>query len=64
MSLPVPRDLDSDVDAATFQRLGVACGLSFDSLDIGIIVPPSEVEDIEPARLKDWRSGFVDKDMV
>ncbi len=65
LSLPVPSNLaNPDVDEETFQRLGVAYGLSFDSFDIGKIVPPAEISDIERARPRDWRSGFVDKDMV
>jgi hypothetical protein len=55
---------NTDVGDALVRRLGVAFGLSFDTLDIGTITPPAEIEDINPRPPTDWRSGFVDKDHV
>jgi len=55
---------NDDVDEVLVRRLGVAYGLSFDTFDIGTITPPGEIEDIRSPPPVDWRSGFVDKDLV
>jgi hypothetical protein len=39
--------VNEDVTDMLFGRLAVAWGLSFDSLSIGEIMPPSEIEDME-----------------
>lgn len=63
--LPRPEDLkDEDVSEDVFDRLAVAYGLSFDALDIGTIVPPSEIEDVPDRAPNDWESRFVSKEQV
>jgi len=64
MTLEKPLNLSNeDVDELAFSRLAVAYGLSFDSLDIGEIQRPSEIEDIEVRRASS-RDDFVSKDQV
>ena len=64
-TLPKPEDLkNSDLRAEIFDRLAVAYGLSFDSFDIGHIVPPAEINDVPPRRPTDWQGRFVSKEQV
>jgi hypothetical protein len=63
--LPVPRDLaTAGMDERTFQRLAVAYGLSFDNLDIGRIVPPEHIDDMEPDLRLRAAAEAISKDQV
>lgn len=65
MSLGKPSNLiNQDVDDVSFSRLAVAYGLSFDSLDIGEIQRPSEIEDIAIKTARSTDDRFVSKDQV
>jgi hypothetical protein len=55
-----PADLPDD----TWQRLTIACGLSFRFEDIGEFIPPSAVERAPPPVKKDTDSTFIGKDQV
>jgi hypothetical protein len=46
--------------------MAVAYGLSFPEINIGTIVPPHEIPDVEPEpmRRRDWQRAYVDKDAV
>ena len=63
-SLPMPQGLAAEgLDPRQYHRLAVAYGLSFFFDDIGRIVPPSKIEDIEKTeRIKVIDS--ITKDMV
>ncbi len=64
-ALPRPEALkNKDLKEEIFGRLAVAYGLSFDSLDIGTIVSPSDIEDASRRSSTDWRDGFISKDQV
>lgn len=64
LRLPVPPQLaNEDLTEEVFARLGVAFGLSFDSLDIGFIFPPHKIPDEEPRRVR-ASPGFISKDEV
>ena len=47
-------------------RMAVAYGLNFPEIDIGTIVPPHDIPDVEPEpmRRRDWQQAYVDKDAV
>lgn len=55
--------LDENVPAEISTRLGVACGLSFDKLDIGMIIRPSEIESVHPMPERPRREA-LSKDQV
>jgi len=46
--------------------MAVAYGLSFPEINIGTIVPPNEIPDVqpEPMRRREWQRAYVDKDAV
>jgi hypothetical protein len=46
--------------------MAVAYGLSFPEINIGRIVPPSEIPDVEPEpmRRREWQRAYIDKDAV
>lgn len=62
--LEVPADLEPQVPMRVFRRLAVAYGLSYHSFEIGGIVPPSEIEDVEPPPVKNWTDAFITKEMT
>ncbi|MEM3453292.1 MAG: hypothetical protein QW835_06695 [Candidatus Hadarchaeum sp.] len=66
MSLRMPEDLTAEgLGTENYHRLAVAYGLSFFFQDIGEIVPPSEIEDIEPTKpIRDFEDRFVGKEQV
>ena len=62
--LPVLETLSNgDIPDDMVGRLDVAYGLSFDRLDIGEIVPPCRIEDVQ-ARIERPRPEMVDKEQV
>jgi hypothetical protein len=62
--LPVPSQLaNDDINEELFLRMAVAYGLSFDSFDIGEIVPPHEVIDVPPPRRRPMPE-YISKDQV
>lgn len=64
---PLPMEVATGPsDEPTRQRCAVAYGLSFPEIDIGTIVPPSEVPDPEPVvqRRRDWQQAYIDHDHV
>jgi hypothetical protein len=58
-----PADL---ANAGTSPRMAVAHGLSFPEINIGRIVPPNEIPDVEPEpmRRREWQRAYIDKDAV
>lgn len=62
--LPVPGDLDPPLPKPLFRRLAVAYGLSYHSFEIGNIIPPSGIEDVEPPPVKNWTGAFITKEMT
>lgn len=66
MDLQPPEGLRAKgLDHTNYHRIAVAYGLSFPYEDIGTIIPPSEVEDIEQqVRTRDTDKDFISKDMV
>jgi hypothetical protein len=64
-ALPPPRDLDSpDLPHEDFDRVAVAYGLSYDSLDIGRVEPPSASDDIPSFPIRGYGDQYVSKDLV
>lgn len=62
--LPQPEGLQAKgLDPSNFHRIAVAYGLSYPFEDIGKIIPPSDVEDIEP-QIKHKEVDYISKDMV
>ena len=67
---PLPMDVavgPADVaNAGTSPRMAVAYGLSFPEINIGRIVPPNEIPDVEPEpmRRREWQRAYIDKDAV
>ena len=67
---PLPMDVavgPADVgNAGTSPRIAVAYGLSFPEINIGRIVPPNEIPDVEPEpmRRREWQRAYIDKDAV
>ena len=53
----------NELPAAMAGRLDVAYGLSFDRLDIGVITPPGEIEDIPSLPRREPRQ-VISKDQV
>jgi len=64
LDLPAPRTLDCPEPISDFGRLAVAWGLSYPPDQIGGIEPMSEIEDILPPTIVNWRDGYVSKDQV
>ena len=65
-NLPKPTNLEAyDMPPAEYHRIAVAYGLSFPGFDIGKIIPPRDIKDIEwHPTIKDIDLFFVDKDMA
>ena len=62
--LPALRTLwNSDIPEGMTGRLDVAYGLSFDSLDIGEILPPNRIQDVPPMPVRPRRDA-VSKEQV
>ena len=66
---PLPMDVavgTADGNAGTSPRMAVAYGLSFPEINIGRILPPSEIPDVEPEpmRRREWQRAYIDKDAV
>ena len=67
---PLPMDVASGPvgggEASALSRMAVAYGLSFPEINIGTMVPPHEIPDVEPEpmRRRDWQRAYVDKDAV
>lgn len=63
--LPMPQAFqESGVEAKDFHRLAVAYGLSFTILDLGRVIPPSEIEDIPMRPIATDIPEMVTKDQV
>lgn len=64
--IPKPDNLEAEeLRSHEYHRLAVAYGLSFQFDDIGIIVPPSEIDDVPPDRSnKNYIDKFISKDQV
>jgi hypothetical protein len=62
--LPTPDDFKGLPIGDGFDRLAVAYGLSYDSLDIGHIEPPSGIEDLSGPPVRRYWEGYVSKDFV
>lgn len=62
----LPVDVPNTVSAKPSEqnRLAVAWGLSHQTFNIGDIIPPDQISDIEPSLLRDWEVGFVSKDQM
>lgn len=60
----IPENLEFPERGGDYARLPVAWGLSLDSPDIGRIMRPSEIEDMEPRRIRDYASNYPSKDQV
>jgi hypothetical protein len=66
---PLPMDVavgPTGADAGALPRMAVAYGLSYPEINIGRIVPPHEIPDVEPEpmRRREWQRAYVDKDAV
>lgn len=64
--IPIPEKLEAyGLRSNEYHRLAVAYGLSFQYDNIGIIVPPSEIDDILPEPRRDIYEGrFIDRDLI
>ena len=53
-------------EASNLLRMAVAYGLRFPEINIGTIVPPHEIRDVEPEpmRRREWQRAYVDKDAM
>lgn len=64
-ALPRPPELEpADLADDTWQRLAIACGLSFRYEDIGDFIPPSAVDKAPLPVKKDTDSAFVGKEQI
>lgn len=66
---PLPMDVavgPTGADVEVLPRMAVAYGLSFPEINIGRIVPPHEIPDVEPEpmRRREWQRAYIDKDAV
>jgi len=59
-----PDNLQLPLPGGDYSRLPVAWGLSLDPTEIGEIIPSSEIEDILPARVRDYTGNFTSKDQM
>jgi hypothetical protein len=64
LSLTVPRDLEFPEAGGDYGRLPVAWGLSLDAGEIGVIMQPSEIDDIPRASVRDYTDKFTSKDQM
>ncbi len=63
--LPQPEDLETPLlDGASYNRLVVAYGLSFDPFDIGGIIQRNDIDDMKPAPPIDYTDRYISKNMV
>ena len=63
VQLPVPEDLEMPSHlAATYARLAVSYGLSFDPFDIGKIKPASEIKDIPKEPKPRFGDSYIGKE--
>lgn len=60
----IPDHLQFPAPGGDFSRLPVAWGLSLDPTEIGDITPPSAIEDIPRARVRDYTGNFTSKDQM
>ena len=65
-NLPKPTNIEADdLPVADYHRIAVAYGLSFSGFDIGKIIPPRDIKDLEwQPVIRDIDRFFVNKDMA
>lgn len=63
-SLTVPATLEWPEPGGAFNRMPVAWGLSYAPTEIGEIMPPSQIESISAANVRNYLAAFVSKDDV